>query len=474
MKRIIISLCLGVFLLLPSFVAHAATGVAVSDIMGTITSSTANVLADYTRQAAGTEETKGLKILYGKNETTYATENSKTAGPSTIPVGGEGEVTFSLTALSPSTTYYYDIVDQNVSVVEVYATGSFTTTEGSATEVAGTTSPLDEIKCDSEDGYCLLAPLPISGTSETTTKVDTGASDGPGGSSFDFGDYVNGIFMFAIGLAGVLAVIMIVIGGIQYMSTDNFSEKAEGRGRIWNAVLGLVLLLGSYMLLNTLNPNLVKFTFVVKEQALEADGVITFSDIEYLAITGVSNPLPAEIDAAVASAAGASSGTEYCKLKALVERESGSKANAIGHDENVSWTSWYSSYKASAKTYKGVSFAGKDVPKNDDNVPCASPGLCLDWRYSHGIGLMQVTFFPNPEKTSYKTDSRTLYKSPQDLLVLTTNITAGKGIFDSFLTFCGGNLHNAYGAYNSGSCGSGGNGYAEKAMESYNACMAGG
>lgn len=92
--------------------------------------------------------------------------------------------------------------------------------------------------------YTTLAPI----GKFVDTTVDTNNLTG----------YLNSMFKLGIALAGALAVIMIIIGGIQYMSTDAIGAKSEGRKRITAAVTGLIVALGSYMILNTLNPDLLK------------------------------------------------------------------------------------------------------------------------------------------------------------------------------------------------------------------------
>lgn len=71
--------------------------------------------------------------------------------------------------------------------------------------------------------------------------------------------FFNGLFTFGIAIAGFLAVIMIAYGGIQYMSTDAVSGKGEGREKITYAIMGLLLVLFAYILLNTINPDILKF-----------------------------------------------------------------------------------------------------------------------------------------------------------------------------------------------------------------------
>lgn len=92
-----------------------------------------------------------------------------------------------------------------------------------------------------DDGvYTLLAP--IGGLKEAPKNI---------------GDYFNTIFKIAIGLCGALAVIMIVLGGVQYMGNESIFGQTEAKKKIMAAILGLIIALGSYALLNTLNPALL-------------------------------------------------------------------------------------------------------------------------------------------------------------------------------------------------------------------------
>ena len=76
------------------------------------------------------------------------------------------------------------------------------------------------------------------------------------------GGYLSNIYALGIGLAGVLAVLMIVIGGIQYIGSGmSPSGKNDARDRITNAIMGLLLALLSWLILNTIDPNLVSLNF---------------------------------------------------------------------------------------------------------------------------------------------------------------------------------------------------------------------
>lgn len=74
------------------------------------------------------------------------------------------------------------------------------------------------------------------------------------------GDYIGGIYKFFVGIAGILAVIMIAIGGLLWLFSSGDSGKiTKAKEIIIGAVVGLILVLGSYLILNTVNPALVSF-----------------------------------------------------------------------------------------------------------------------------------------------------------------------------------------------------------------------
>lgn len=82
------------------------------------------------------------------------------------------------------------------------------------------------------------------------------------GSAPPLSTYLRAVFLTGIGLAGVLAVLMIIIGGIQYIGSGmSPSVKSDAKDRITNAVLGLLLALLSWIILNTIDPNLVSLNF---------------------------------------------------------------------------------------------------------------------------------------------------------------------------------------------------------------------
>jgi hypothetical protein len=70
--------------------------------------------------------------------------------------------------------------------------------------------------------------------------------------------WIAGFYKLALIIAGTLAFGSVVYGGFKYAtSAGNASSQSEGRSWIWSALLGLILLASAYIILQTINPNLV-------------------------------------------------------------------------------------------------------------------------------------------------------------------------------------------------------------------------
>ena len=73
---------------------------------------------------------------------------------------------------------------------------------------------------------------------------------------------INQVYIWSLGIAALLALLMTIFGGYAYMTAAGNAEQAEkGKSYIWGAVIGLALLFTAYLLLNTINPDLVNFDF---------------------------------------------------------------------------------------------------------------------------------------------------------------------------------------------------------------------
>lgn len=73
-------------------------------------------------------------------------------------------------------------------------------------------------------------------------------------------EYVKYIFNFLIAISGVIALGVLVYAGFQYFtSTGNIEKISDAKSRITAALLGLVILFGSYLILYSINPDLIVF-----------------------------------------------------------------------------------------------------------------------------------------------------------------------------------------------------------------------
>lgn len=74
------------------------------------------------------------------------------------------------------------------------------------------------------------------------------------------GEYLSVVYRYLVVLAGVAALIVIIVAGIQWTASGGNSSTIESaKNRIVGALTGLGLAVGSYIILYTINPDLVNF-----------------------------------------------------------------------------------------------------------------------------------------------------------------------------------------------------------------------
>ncbi len=79
------------------------------------------------------------------------------------------------------------------------------------------------------------------------------SGDQPG----DLSGFVNRVFVFAISIGGVLAVLRLGWGAFQYAASDLWTNKEKGKSIIKDTLLGIVLLLAVYIILKQIDSNLL-------------------------------------------------------------------------------------------------------------------------------------------------------------------------------------------------------------------------
>ena len=102
----------------------------------------------------------------------------------------------------------------------------------------------------------LEVPLPETGGGQITTAPI-------------LPDYVKYIFNFSIGIAGLIAFLMLVYGGFRYLtSAGNPSAMSDANSQIFASLIGLIVILGVWLLLTTINPQLIVLNPELKESGL--------------------------------------------------------------------------------------------------------------------------------------------------------------------------------------------------------------
>jgi hypothetical protein len=91
----------------------------------------------------------------------------------------------------------------------------------------------------------------------------------PGQPNLERGDnllptYLSWVFRLSLGIGAILAVFFIVLGGVRYTLTSiSPSEKNAAKDMIWNAIYGLLIILAAFLVLRTINPDLVNFNLLL-------------------------------------------------------------------------------------------------------------------------------------------------------------------------------------------------------------------
>ncbi len=116
------------------------------------------------------------------------------------------------------------------------------------------------------------------------TKIAGGAC--PANWKTDLGSYVGRLYQFGLMIAGIIAFAVIIYGAAQYtLSAGGFASKEDAKDIMLNAIYGLLLLFGAYLVLYTINPNLVK----LGNFQIEPINLSEFNPPEQVYISGDNN-----------------------------------------------------------------------------------------------------------------------------------------------------------------------------------------
>jgi hypothetical protein len=130
-------------------------------------------------------------------------------------------------------------------------------------------------------GKTQSAPIPITTEIQIPgaglLPLDKGNTDGK---IRDLADYIGRFYNFAIAIVGMIAAVMLIIGGFQYLTSGGDPGKvAAGKKRIIDALVGIVLALSAYTILFTVNPALLTFRLPNLSPVSTQVTVMPFCDI---------------------------------------------------------------------------------------------------------------------------------------------------------------------------------------------------
>lgn len=244
----------------------------------------------------------------------------------------DGTYTFQLINLSPNSLYFVKQIikadNRGALEIKVNNTG-FNSTTGYKAE--GSKEQLDDIK---KRSYTLLAPfsekLQVVLDPDLCREFVAQKKRPEGSCDNQISDFINLMLTVLIGIAAVVLVIELIIEGYRYMVTDTPFAKVSAKGRFFEALLGLLLALSAYLILNTINPKLVSNDLNINGvsigiQDFEIGGGASF-DGKPVKVSFKQVAYPAA-KAAFEKTGGNPNGVQVALILALFEQESGSGAN---------------------------------------------------------------------------------------------------------------------------------------------------
>lgn len=81
--------------------------------------------------------------------------------------------------------------------------------------------------------------------------------------NMDLGGMLNTAFLVAFSVGSILAMIRLIWGGLLYMGrSGEWSTKQHAKDVLQNAIIGLLILSAIWIILNQINPDILKVGFL--------------------------------------------------------------------------------------------------------------------------------------------------------------------------------------------------------------------
>ncbi|MDB5244828.1 MAG: hypothetical protein JWN18_698 [Parcubacteria group bacterium] len=133
---------------------------------------------------------------------------------------------------------------------------------------------------NSPQGFTALAPIPGLTDQSNTAVVN----------STSLANFLNNLYKYLIGLAAVIAIIEIIWGGLEISTKDSVSKQSDGKNRIYQAVLGLILVLLPALVFSIINPSILNLS--INPRALDTTTISSNTNPGTSPGTAVTNSDP--------------------------------------------------------------------------------------------------------------------------------------------------------------------------------------
>lgn len=88
--------------------------------------------------------------------------------------------------------------------------------------------------------------------------------------SQNFPAFVNALFKGAISIGAILAVLQLARAGFLYMTSDVWGDKEKAKHIMRDAIVGLLLLMGIWLILRQINPQLLDLNILQRMKPIPA------------------------------------------------------------------------------------------------------------------------------------------------------------------------------------------------------------
>jgi hypothetical protein len=164
---------------------------------------------------------------------------------------------------------------------------------------------------------CTVTPLFAAGTYTPLVGIP-GINGTP-----SLPEYINKLYTLTIAIGVLIAIIRIAFAGVKYSMSGVITDKSSAKNDIKGVLLGLAILLLPYIVLNTINPDLLRLNFL--------DDISKKINIPNYNPGGGSTTNPSGPTAAMVSSCNAQAGSQWdptCGYCILKTQTIGSKCSA--------------------------------------------------------------------------------------------------------------------------------------------------